>query len=319
MSLLNRFYGNDKAKEALVFYQRDGRFPHGILLEGEEGSGRKTFARLIAAAALCEGENPPCGQCRQCRKIFKGIHPDVQMIAPEPGKKSFQKEQIERLRADAWVKPNEAPRKVYILCETQYMTSWAQNALLKLLEEPPAGVLFLLTCDNRSRLLETVRSRVVALPLAGPGEALTAKALLEQIPELGEEKARKAAAQSGGNVGRAKKLLADEKYAALLEKAVDLCSKMETADRFGILQVLAGFENDREGLLQCLEQVRQLLAKNTKDSFFAKNTRQFRILPLQAGRDLGIIEQGMEYARQNISMTLLTTWLGAGIGSAFEE
>ena len=143
MSLLNRFYGNDKAKEALVFYQRDGRFPHGILLEGEEGSGRKTFARLIAAAALCEGENPPCGQCRQCRKIFKGIHPDVQMIAPEPGKKSFQKEQIERLRADAWVKPNEAPRKVYILCETQYMTSWAQNALLKLLEEPPAGVLFL--------------------------------------------------------------------------------------------------------------------------------------------------------------------------------
>ena len=235
MSLLNRFYGNDKAKEALVFYQRDGRFPHGILLEGEEGSGRKTFARLIAAAALCEGENPPCGQCRQCRKIFKGIHPDVQMIAPEPGKKSFQKEQIERLRADAWVKPNEAPRKVYILCETQYMTSWAQNALLKLLEEPPAGVLFLLTCDNRSRLLETVRSRVVALPLAGPGEALTAKALPEQIPELGEEKARKAAAQSGGNVGRAKKLLADEKYAALLEKAVDLCSKMETADRFGIL------------------------------------------------------------------------------------
>ena len=159
----------------------------------------------------------------------------------------------------------------------------------------------------------------MALPLAGPGEALTAKALLEQIPELGEEKARKAAAQSGGNVGRAKKLLADEKYAALLEKAVDLCSKMETADRFGILQVLAGFENDREGLLQCLEQVRQLLAKNTKDSFFAKNTRQFRILPLQAGRVLGIIEQGMEYARQNMSMTLLTTWLGAGIGSAFEE
>lgn len=63
MSLLDRFYGNDKAKEALVFYQRDGRFPHGILLEGTEGSGRKTFARLIAAAALCEGENPPCGQC----------------------------------------------------------------------------------------------------------------------------------------------------------------------------------------------------------------------------------------------------------------
>lgn len=102
------------------------------------------------------------------------------------------------------------------------------------------------------------------------GEALTAKALPEQIPELGEEKARKAAAQSGGNVGRAKKLLADEKYAALLEKAVDLCSKMETADRFGILQVLAGFENDREGLLQCLEQVAPAVSEKYKGFLFCK-------------------------------------------------
>ena len=133
MSLFDEFYGNSKAKEALVFYQRDGRFPHGILLEGEEGTGRKTFARLIAAAALCEGEKPPCGQCRHCKKIRKDIHPDVQTIGPEPGKKSFKKEQVEWLRADAWIKPNEAPRKVYILCETQYMTAWAQNALLKLL------------------------------------------------------------------------------------------------------------------------------------------------------------------------------------------
>ena len=319
MSLLDRFYGNDKAKEALVFYQRDGRFPHGILLEGTEGSGRKTFARLIAAAALCEGENPPCGQCRHCRKILKGIHPDVQTISSEPGKKSFSKEQIERLRADAWVKPNEAPRKVYILCEAQYMTSWAQNALLKLLEEPPVGVLFLLTCDNRSKLLETVQSRVVALSLMEPGETLTAKALLEQTPELGEERAWQAAVQSGGNIGRAKRLLTDEKYAALLERAADLCGKMEKSDWFGILQVLAGFENDREGLLQCLEEIRQLLAKNTKDSFVAKSDRQFRILPLQAGKVLDIIEQGMEYARQNMSMPLLTTWLGAGISSVFEE
>ncbi|MDD3192723.1 MAG: DNA polymerase III subunit [Oscillospiraceae bacterium] len=319
MSLLDQFYGNSKAKEALVFYQRDGRFPHGILLEGQEGCGRRTFARLIAAAALCEGEDAPCGRCRHCRKILKEIHPDVQLIAPEPGKKSFKKEQVERLRADAWVKPNEAPRKIYILCETQYMTAWAQNALLKLLEEPPAGVLFLLTCDNRFKLLETVRSRVVALTLEAPGEELAEKALLEQVPALTQQQARLAAMESSGNVGRAKRLLADEGYAAVMDKAAALCEKMEKADWFGILQVLSGFESDREGLLQCLEQVRQLLAQNTKDSFFAKKDRQYRILPLQAGQVLGIIEQGMEYARQNMGMPLLTTWLGAGIGSAFEK
>ena len=319
MTLLDRFFGNNKAKEALVFYQRDGRFPHGILLEGQEGTGRKTIARMIAAAALCEGENAPCGQCRHCKKIWKDIHPDVQWIAPEPGKKSFKKEQVERLRADAWIKPNEAPRKVYILCETQYMTAWAQNALLKLLEEPPAGVMFILTCDNRFHLLETVRSRVITLTMEAPGEDAAVRALLDQMPELDAEKAHAAAGRSGGNVGLAKRLLADGQYALILEKAAGLCEKMERADRFGILQVLSGFENDREGLLCCLAQVRQLLAQNTTDAFLKKNGRQYRILPLQAGKVLDIIEQGMEYARQNMGMPLLTTWLGAGIGSAFEE
>ena len=81
------------------------------------------------------------------------------------------------------------------------------------------------------------------------------------------------AQRGGGNIGRAKRLLTDEKYAALLERAADLCGKMEKSDWFGILQVLAGFENDREGLLQCLEEIRQLLAKNTKASFVAKSYR----------------------------------------------
>ena len=88
---------------------------------------------------------------------------------------------MEWLRADAWIKPNEASRKVYILCETQYMTAWAQNALLKLLEEPPAGVLFVLTCDNRFKLLETVRSRVVNLKELRPD--LTIAAMAEQMEE----------------------------------------------------------------------------------------------------------------------------------------
>lgn len=319
MSLFDAFYGNSKAKEALVFYQRDGRFPHGILLEGEEGTGRRTFARLIAAAALCEGDGAPCGRCRHCKKILKDIHPDVQTVGPEPGKKSFKKEQVEWLRADAWIKPNEAPRKVYILCETQYMTAWAQNALLKLLEEPPAGVLFILTCDSRFKLLETVRSRVVTLPLEGPGLALTAAALRKENPALDEKTAAQTAAQAGGNLGRAKRMLADPAFLALREKGLSLCEKIDGADWFGAARILSGFEGDREGLIACLEQVRQALAEDTKCSFTAKNSRKYRILPLQAAKVLAIIDKGMEYARQNMGMPLLTTWLAAGIGSAFEE
>ena len=86
-----------------------------------------------------------------------------------------------------------------------------------------------------------------------------------------------------------------------------------------MLQLLAGLEKDREGLVRCLEQVRQVLAGNTKSYFLAQNGPAYRILPLQAEKVLAIIEQGMEYARQNMNMPLLITWLGAGIGSALGE
>lgn len=189
MSLLSRFYGNNKVNEALVFYQRDGRFPHGILLEGEAGLGKKSFAKRIAAAAVCTGAGEkPCGQCAHCRKIEKGIHPDVVTVAPEEGKRSFKKEQVESLRFDAYIRPNEAARKVYILCEAQYMTVQAQNALLKILEEPPAGVMFILTCDNRFKMLETVRSRVVTLALEKVSTEDAVSALMERDPSLDAEK-----------------------------------------------------------------------------------------------------------------------------------
>ena len=199
------------------------------------------------------------------------------------------------------------------------MTAWAQNALLKLLEEPPPGVMFLLTCDNRFQLLETVRSRVVLLTLEGPGAERTEQALREQMPGLDPDKARWAAQASGGNIGRAKQMLEEEKDAQWFQLAQQLCRQMEQTDRFGMLQLLAGLEKDREGLVRCLEQVRQVLAGNTKSYFLAQNGPAYRILPLQAEKVLAIIEQGMEYARQNMNMPLLITWLGAGIGSALGE
>ena len=141
---------------------------HAWILSGT-GEAAKNRARQIAAARLCEkGPDRACGVCRHCRKIlqgaFPGIHPDVIAVERQPGSKGTLRreitvDQIRALAVDALVLPNEAAGKVYILPEADAMNVSAQNAFLKLLEEPPENVFFLLCAANREALLPTVRSR----------------------------------------------------------------------------------------------------------------------------------------------------------------
>lgn len=130
-------------------------------------------ARELAAAAVCSGEGPrPCGTCRDCRKVREGIHPDVitvERLTDDKGRKKREigVDQVRRMAADAAVMPNEAARKVYLIDEADKMNLAAQNAALKLLEEPPGGALFLLCATNPESLLPTVRSRCAELNCTG--------------------------------------------------------------------------------------------------------------------------------------------------------
>ncbi len=161
------------------------RIPHACLICAPTEEAALQKAKALAAAAVCSGTGKkPCGVCRDCRKVEAGVHPDVVMIGRLTDDKGKQKQnitvdQIRELSADAVVLPNEAARKVYILDEAETMNPAAQNAALKLLEEPPAGVLFLLCATKPMQLLATVRSRCAAVKLASaeadapPEEALT--------------------------------------------------------------------------------------------------------------------------------------------------
>ncbi|WRS27272.1 ATP-binding protein [Oscillospiraceae bacterium MB08-C2-2] len=149
----------EKIQQTLTVLMRGGRLFHAVLAEGP---GREQLARRLAQAALCEGEPKPCGQCSHCHKAEKGVHPDILVYG---GSGSFPVEQVREIRTQAFVMPNEARGKVFILEEAQNMTIQAQNALLKILEEPPSGVVFVLTCDNKARLLTTILSRVTVLSL----------------------------------------------------------------------------------------------------------------------------------------------------------
>ena len=156
---------------------------HAYLITGGGGDSRAAFAGRLAAAYLCEGDTPPCGRCRACRKVGKGSHPDLSRTAPPPDKAEITVEQIRSLRADAYVRPNEGRRKVYVIDPADAMNPAAQNALLKVLEEGPAYAAFLLVSDRPGKLLDTVRSRCELLSLPRE-EALPGPELLERAERL---------------------------------------------------------------------------------------------------------------------------------------
>ncbi len=148
---------------------------HAYLISGPAGSGTTALASALAAAMVCTSNgDKPCGACPACRKAASGIHPDVIHVDIPPDKREILVEQARQMRADAWVRPNEAARKVYVIHNAQSMRPEAQNAILKLLEEGPSYAAFLLLADNPGALLPTIRSRCEAVSLTPPEDATEA-------------------------------------------------------------------------------------------------------------------------------------------------
>lgn len=149
--------------EALTARMARRKLAHAYLITGRD---RSALADTLAAALVCTGERPPCGQCNACRKAARNIHPDVVRVDPEG--EGLKAEAVRALRSDAFIRPNEAERKVYILCHSELLNQTGQNILLKLIEEGPAYAAFLFLTPNPELLLPTIRSRCETL--RAPGE-----------------------------------------------------------------------------------------------------------------------------------------------------
>ena len=146
--------------------QRKGPLAHAYLISADSAEARQRFAGQVAQTLVCaEHGERSCNICADCEKAGRGIHPDIMTIAPMEGKREIPVATVREMVAEAPTLPNEAERKVYIVEPADSLNPNAQNAFLKLLEEPPSFVTFLLLAENPLALLPTVRSRCVSLNL----------------------------------------------------------------------------------------------------------------------------------------------------------
>lgn len=297
--------GNQRLKDNLRNSVSRGRVSHFYLICGPAGAGKHTLARLLAAAALCQGDNKPCLGCSACRKVMANTHPDF-ITVDDPEKKTVPVDLIRSARSDMYVQPNEGDKKIYLFPRAQDMGVSGQNALLKILEEPPSYGVFLLLTDNPEKILPTVRSRCTELSLQALPPQLLQKELLRAYPNTDERTLHAAIERSGGYLGQALQLLQEGSEGD--PKTEAFVQSFATRDTMGLIQVLVPMEKwKRDQLIPVLARWAELLQQ-------ALVCRSGAQVLSDAARQLGAqrssqelmdalrhLKKAIEYAQGNVS------------------
>lgn len=227
--------GNSHLKTNIGTDIRTGHNSHAYIIEGDRGCGKRTVAELMAAAVSCEHrydeKRPlPCGECNNCRKIKKGISPDIVRIA-SGDKSSIGIDAVRQIREGLYVTPNDSDIRTYIIESAERLTVQAQNALLLTIEEPPPFVLFLLLTEDSSKLLETIRSRAQRIRCESFSASQVADYLKKQpngddLYRKNPSKFAAAVSLSGGSIGKASELLRGSEDSNVLLKSRDTAAKL---------------------------------------------------------------------------------------------
>lgn len=233
-----------------------GRIAHAYLFTGPRGVGKRLGAEIFARALICEAEQQkPCDICLSCHKNLNGNHPDVFFI--EPDGSSFKIEQVRALQKRIHTMAYEGKHKVFIIDDAHKATLQASNSLLRVLEEPPEGCIFILITDNPHALPATVLSRCQRVNFA----PLDKKILLEVLMGKGysEQECNLVIELALGSASDALDLLNNQKLSQTRELALDFLNAAFTKDHFKRFKLIESLEKEKieTGLFQ--EQLIMLL------------------------------------------------------------
>ena len=209
---------------------------HAYIIEGDSGSGKKTIARYFAAITVCKNGNA-CGECAACKQSAAEVNPDVTVVSAE-GKSSVGVDKIRQLISTVGYKSVHGGYRVFIIEDANLLTPQAQNALLKVIEEPPKKVLFLLLCDRKSHMLKTIVSRTQTLKLS----PLSAENLAKIVPSCSDF----VLSYCNGNPGRLIEICADEEFKNFRDGVADCVLRLFTDGYNGLNHTADFFEQNKE-------------------------------------------------------------------------
>lgn len=224
-----------------------GDVAHAYGLYGPRSIGKRTIALRLAQTLQCERADAPggCGTCLSCRKIERGVHPDVRIVTRSPEKTVITIEQMREIREDLALRPLEGRKRVVIIDDAFELHDHAQDALLKILEEPPSHAVLLLLTTTPSKLHETIRSRVQPLqlrlvPTAEIADALAARGVADAARYAAAAAGRPgvAVALAGADAARAERAKVEAELYRLVSSGL--------TDRFAWAADIADLPDDHE-------------------------------------------------------------------------
>ena len=249
--------GQDKIISHFKNARRQNKLSAAYILEGESGMGKKEVAKYLTLLVMCD-EDEPCLNCSKCRYTLGGTNTDIFYVSNEE-KASIGIDKVREIIKEAYIMPKISDKKIFVIDNAHLLTKEAQNALLKVLEEPPQYVMFFLLCESVNFLLQTILSRTVMVRLDPLSKENLKKITLCDNDFLIE--------YANGCPGKLIKLMHDEEFISLRNSFFENIVYLTSGKEYDLYKIYNFFESNKDSK----DTLFKMLIIFFKDVLFKKN------------------------------------------------